>query len=181
MPDFYNSNGAFGFEDNVPRAGPELFIKRLTANESVQGVICSCKLRGIWIHWNPKRNVSEPHFKDENKCPGCLNQRPKRWKGYLHCCTAPKGEEIFLELTPESAGALVSVLGKDTVWRGNRIQVVRGKSNASRLTVTVLTRAGENFPIPTERDPAESILKLWGYELGEDGHWHEKEGDPTKP
>jgi hypothetical protein len=175
MPDHFNSHGAFSFGDDIPKPGPELYIKRLDANESVQGVICSVKICSVTIHWNAKRKKSEPHFKDETKCPGCLNGMTKRWKGFLHVVCAPKGDEIFLELTPESATALKNVLGQEQSWRGNRIQVSRGNVKASRLKVTVLTRAPENFPLPPERDPAESILKLWGYRLGEDGHWHDPE------
>jgi len=147
-------------QSTPPREGPEIYILRLKANQHYSFTIFSDHVWGINVHWNGKK--SEPHFTDEGRCPGCQAKRTKRWKGYLHCFSAKMGQEVFLELTPASAQSLLSQLGDRGSLRGNRIQVKRTKGDNGRLLISVLTACPEPNALPKEKDPQESLLKLWG-------------------
>lgn len=148
----------------IPKAGPEIYILRMKANKMFTFTILSEHPYGIWVHWNGKK--SEPHFKQEDRCPGCLAKRSKRWKCYLHTFCVNLSQEVFLELTPHSAKSLEGQLGAGQSYRGNRIQVQRTASDNGRLLISLLTRIDPKTPLPPQRDPLESILSLWGIDPG---------------
>lgn len=148
-------------QSTPPREGPEIYILRLKANQHYSFTIFSEHVWGINVHWNGQK--SEPHFKEDNRCPGCIARRPKRWKGYLHCFAHELGQEVFLELTPHSAHSLEGQLGAGTSYRGNRIAVKRGKGDNGRLTITLLTASPNPTALPLGKDPQASILALWGF------------------
>jgi hypothetical protein len=145
-----------------PRPGPELFILRLKGGELKTITIYSRSLFGVNVHWNGAK--SEPHFKEEKNCNGCLKKMPMRWKGFLHGFCHEMGQEVFLELTPASAHSLLDQLGQGTVMRGNRIQVKRTKGDKGRLIIACLTAVPNPESLPPEKDPATSLLRLWGFQ-----------------
>jgi hypothetical protein len=146
--------------DEIPASGPEMFIQRLKANQSFTYTIFSKDLTKINVHW--AGNKSAPHYKQEDRCPGCISRQPKRFKAYLHCFCHEMGQEVFLELTAHSAKSLETQLGKGTVMRGNRIQVKRGKTDNGRLTITLLTAVQDASILGSEKDPIASLMALWG-------------------
>lgn len=160
-----------------PRVGPEIYILRLKANQLYTFTIFSPSMWGIFVHWNGKK--SEPHFTQEDRCPGCISRRPKRWKGFLHCFCHELGQEVFLELTPASAHSLIGQLGSAGTMRGNRIQAKRGKGDNGRLIITVLTAVTSPDALGPAKDPQESIMALWGFP--EDHPLSGKEFRTTKP
>lgn len=173
MKEYLNGHGEFAFDDNVPRPGPDIFIKRLKGQESLTCTILGAKVHGVWCHWNPKSDSSEPHYLSEDECPGCKARRPKRWKGYVHCFAHNMGQEIFLELTPHSAQSLQSQIGPVETMRANRLRIERGKGDNGKLSVTVLTAERNADALPREKSPQPSILKLWGFDVDESGHWRQ--------
>lgn len=151
---------SLGICEMPPKVGPEIYILRLKASQLYTMTICSEKIFGLFVHWNGRK--SEPHFEPQDRCPSCLSNRPKRWKGFLHCFCHELGQEVFLELTPASAHSIRGQLGKDVSFRGNRIQVKRGKGDNARLIIAVLAALPNSNSLPAGKDPLESIMALWG-------------------
>jgi len=143
-----------------------LYIKRMKAGESRCFTVVGSKIRGIWVHWNPQGNCSEPHM--EENCHGCNKQMAKRWKGFLHCFDDAAHQEMFLELTPTGASAVQSNILSAEHMRGTVMTVTRGTKANSRLGITVQAYRRDPKVLPLEKDPRLSILKLWGV-LGEQG------------
>lgn len=148
----------------IPKPGPEIYILRLKGNNLYTMTILQSFPYGITVHWNGKK--TEPHFKEEHLCPGCLKKQSRRYKYFVHCICHEMGQEVFLELTPHSAKSLELQLGKGTNYRGNRIQVKRTNASNGRLHVSVLTRCETPEVLPQEKDPLPSILALWGIDPG---------------
>jgi hypothetical protein len=167
------------FDDAIPAAGPELFIKRLAANESRQFCVLGTKIRGIWVHWNPRSDKSEPHY--EGECASCAAQMPKRWKGFLHVYEETLSQEMFLELTPTSAAALMERIDSPDQLRGAVITVQRGKKNNSRLNLFVQPYRRNPQGITPEKDPRRSILKLWGCLTEKAEKFLDQGGDDVDP
>jgi hypothetical protein len=163
---------AIAFDDSIPARGPELFIKRLKGGESRMYTVLGTQIRGIWVHWNPTSSQSEPHHHDN--CPACKKEMPKRWKGFLHCWDDASHQEIFLELTPTSASAVMTAILGDNLLRGTVMTVSRGPKANSRLNVHVQVYRRDEKALPREKDPRLSILKLWGCDA--DGMEQLKEG-----
>lgn len=137
-----------------------MFILRLKANQTCSFTIYSRGWFKIRVHWNGKK--SEPHFKQEHLCPGCLGHKPLRWKAYLHCFWHEQGQEVFVEFTPHSHVSLETQLLGGASLRGNRFQMKRGKTDNAKLIVTMLTADPSPERLPPEKDPQKSILALWG-------------------
>lgn len=149
-----------------PRPGPELFFLRMKGNECHTFTVYSPALFGINVHYVGQR--SSPHYRNVKKCPGCIANNPKRWKGYLHCYDHNLSQEVFLELTPKSADSLLSQLGKKGTLRGNRIQVKRTASDKGRLLISILTACSNPEQLPPGRDPLAGLCKLWGIDRLDD-------------
>lgn len=153
------------FDNRPPSAGPELFVLRLKGDEFFTFTIWSEEITGMWTHWG--KGKSEPHYVDEDNCPGCNARRPRRWKGFIHAYCFEKKQEVLVELTPSSAKSLLDQLGAKASLRGNRIQVKRTKGANGRLLISVLTACPNPQDLPPAKDPKASILKLWGFDEDE--------------
>lgn len=151
---------SIAFDSEIPREGPEVFILRLKANQLFSFTLLSDKHTGVWAHWQGKK--SGPHFKEEDRCPGCISRQPKRWKAYVHAFCHELGQEVFVELTPHSAQSLENQIGKGVNYRGNRFQAKRGKADNGRLTITMLQAISSPAALPPAKDPMPSIMALWG-------------------
>lgn len=150
-------------QDRPPRVGPELWIRRLKASETLQCTIISASLWGCMTHWNGRS--TEPCYESKKECPGHKRGLPTRWKGYLHVWDEGKAEECFLELTPVAADNLLAQVMQGEPLRGQRLKVERLKGNKARLRVTLLAhytalRVGRDLPPP--KDPHNTLCKLWG-------------------
>jgi len=148
------------FDDEIPRAGPELYVKRLKAGEALQVILIGTKIRGLWVHWNSSNNISEPHFNLD--CPGCEHKMPKRWKGFIHCFDRNNGSPLFFELTPRSAGQLERECSGLGGYRGKVVTFTRGAKANSRVGVAVQAFNVDPKTLPIEQDARRSIMKLWG-------------------
>jgi len=149
-------------DHNIPSSGPELFILRLKGNERFSFTSLATSIFGIWVHWSGNR--SSPHYINAKKCPGCMEEQPKRWKGFLHAFCYEKKQEVFLELTPASASSLNRQVNAGRSTRGLRFTVLRTKGDNGRLVVQVepyAPIAGEET-LPLEKSPLGSLIKLWG-------------------
>jgi len=167
------------FDDEIPREGPEIFVLRIKGGRMYTFSIWGTQIRGVWAHWTGLR--SEPHYNDESECPGCKALKPKRWKGYLHCYCYEMRQEVFLELTPNSASALKQQLASGMSMRGSRVQIRRTKADNGRLEVAFLARVETVDAIPPEKDPRPSILKLWGVPEKEAMRWIGGKGGGCEP
>jgi len=147
-----------------PKSGPEIYILRLKGRERFSFTVFSETMFGIWVHWSHDR--SSPHFTDAKRCPGCQRQEPKRWKGFLHCFCIEKKQEVFLELTPASAGSLLDQLATGELLRGQGIVVERTKGDNGRVLVRVCNTHPEPSKLPPALDPQTSLLALWGIHAG---------------
>lgn len=149
-------------QDLPPTGGPEMLVYRLKAGQSIDAIIISKALWGVYTHWNGR--TSEPCYQAKGKCPGHKRGLPVRWKGYLHVWDVKKKRQCFLELTPTSAQDLLDALGVGQM-RGQRIVIARQNGDKARLTVNVF---GEDryqcdlTKLPDPRDPYRTLAKLWG-------------------
>lgn len=148
------------FDDDIPRTGPELFIKRLKSNESLMVTILGTKIRGLWVHWNPDGNFSEPHF--VAGCPSCEKKMAKRWKGFIHAFDRTAGGSLFMELTPRSAAQLERECQGLGGYRGRVVTFSRGAKANSRISISVQAYGVDPKILPPEVDARRSIMKLWG-------------------
>lgn len=148
------------FDDKIPTKGPTLFIKRMQGAEKRTFTVWGSRVRGIWVHWNSATNGSEPHY--EENCSACSKAIPKRWKGFLHAYCQEDRQEVFLELTPTGASALMSQLDDPSNLRGSLIRVSRSVAKNGRLTIQYTGSIPDKNALPKEKDPRRSILKLWG-------------------
>ena len=157
------------FDDSIPMPGPDIFIKRLEADELLTCCILGDEIKGIWVHWAGKK--SAPHYEPAAECPGCIAQQAKRWKGFLHVGDSHASKELFLELTPTSARALIEAVGGSENLRATRVNVKRTKGKNGRINITVLGPAKDHDNLPPARDPRNSILKLWGVSPEDPDGW----------
>jgi hypothetical protein len=165
VPDLYRM-------DQPPRPGPELWIRRLRAGQSMTATILAASLYGLIVHWAGSK--SAPCYKDKKKCDGCKRQLPQRWKGYLHAFDHDKREQCFVEVTPLTAESLASQVGTRGGYRGVRVRFERLNGDKARMRVTLLGTTDLGIEMPKERDPYETLAKLWGLPGGS-----EFDGDPT--
>ncbi len=168
--------GDVDFDDEPPMPGPECFILRLKANQLYTFLIFGQKIKGVWYHWNNGR--SEPHFRNEAACPGCLARRKKAWKGFLHCFVQELKQDVFLELTNGAAMALKHQMANPNEMRGHRINVKRGNGNNAKLTIQLLQQHPDPGCLPPEKDPLKSVMKLWGVDLTDLRKWMPEEKLP---
>lgn len=148
------------FDDAIPRSGPELFVKRLKAGESIQVILIGSKIRGLWVHWNSSGNFSEPHY--NGACPACDAKMAKRWKGFIHAFDRQNGTPLFMELTPRSAGELERYCNGMGGYRGKVVTFTRGAKANSKVGIAVQTFNVDPNTLPVEQDARRSIMKLWG-------------------
>lgn len=149
-------------ENTPPTSGPEIYIYRLGAAESLTFHVFSRALFGIWVHWDRYNKRSTPHYSDTARCDSCQRELPKRWKGFLHVWCVEKKQQLFLELTPSSANALQSQLASGETLRGKGVFVQRTKGKNGRLLIRVLPGSIDPQTMPEELDPLRSIMALWG-------------------
>lgn len=149
------------FEDEIPDDGPELFMLRLKANQKFTMNVYGTKIRGVFYHW--VSGGSEPHYEPSKDCPGCKSAQNKKWKGYLHCYCVEMRQEVFLELTSNSAKSLKHQLGNIPNLRGSIFQIKRTASDQGRLYISILAPHSQPQVLPPEKDPRQSILALYGF------------------
>jgi len=117
---------------------------------------------GVWVHFDQIAKRSSPHYTEETRCPGCQDQHPKRWKGFVHAFCVEKKQSVFLELTPASANALLGQLVAGETLRGKHIVVERSAGKNGRLSVRVMPYMTAPPEMPEELDPERSLKALWG-------------------
>jgi len=145
-----------------PTGGPEIWVRRLVKSEQVTvGIVSPC-FWGFMVHWAGNR--SEPCLKETKTCPGHRRGLPLKWKGYLYVHNLQKRRYEFLEFPPGAATELLESFPKGSTLRGEVIQVQRMAGDNARLRVTIETHkwAEQQIAIPQDKDPAETLCKLWG-------------------
>lgn len=155
-------------QNKAPRPGPELEILRIVDTRIRNFTILAEGVQGIWTHWNGK--ASEPCYVPVESCDGCKKGTPRRWKGYLHVIDHELRKEGFLEITPTAADTLKHYLPKEVSLRTVRISLCRSSNSPKgRLRCTVNDALQTSEQLPKERDPMETLSKLWKMDK-EDGH-----------
>jgi hypothetical protein len=165
---------SFQFEEShAPFSrGPDLFVRRLKAGESMCFAILSDKFWGLRVHWDSRGRRTQPHHRNKEVCPGCKLNWPSKWKGYLHVLVGAN-EEIW-EFTPAMHDAILRAVGDGIPLRGHRFQASRGKGDKARVAFTLQAHwdaIGRGRVLPSEKDPKTSLIELWGLgdvRLGDD-------------
>jgi hypothetical protein len=147
-------------QDAIPPAGPEIWIYRLKAGEKATLIVYGSKVWGVWTHWNGKS--SEPCFTPHDLCTGHKRELPAKWKGYLHGFLYEKQQEVFMEFTPTAAKVLKGEVDLGLPLRGSRITMQRTSAQNGRLKVSALAPAPDILKITPEKEPWETLCKLWG-------------------
>lgn len=148
-------------QDAPPPAGPQIWVKRLKANEKWACVICSSKITGLWIHWFPNQRKTEPCWQERQRCPGCKSKVVRKWKGYLHVLHPSSKKQWFLELTPWSAQAILNQLEPGYDLRGLRLDLQRGDGDKARMVVNVKPPFPGQGEVPLEKYVVETLEQLW--------------------
>lgn len=155
--------------DTRPAAGPEIWIRRLEAKESIMFLSVSPKTWRFTIHWDG--NHSSPHYKDKSRCPGCRAKCPQKYRSYLFGLNNSNKNLEFLELTPGAEEELESLIMPGDTYRGLRIEVTRG--NGAKTRLKVINKGYQPHlngkELPVDRDPAPTLCRLWGITFVPDG------------
>jgi len=161
--------GDLARQDAPPPPGPKSEIVRIKAGQRWMLTILSANLEGFWCHWQGtnEKGFSLPCTMPREKCRGCRNMLPRRWKGYIFCYAHHMKKAHFVEVTPGAAEDLVVQLGKGD-WRGFRVEIMRGAGDKARLTVDMRAaptpEAVANLPKALSVEPV--LTELW--RLGEE-------------
>jgi hypothetical protein len=146
-------------QDYPPSAGPEIWIKRLKANETFHARIISPQFWGLWIHWYGRH--TEPCLKDRQECPGCKAEAIRKWKGYLHVISVATARQWFYEATPFVAKQITGQIAVNASLCGMRVEVVRGKGDKARCYAILKEPFPHMPPLPAVREPRETLEILW--------------------
>jgi hypothetical protein len=120
--------------DPLPAAHVKLLkVLRLRANSQLTAIVLSEFITGRETHWVDGR--TRKCFRQTEACNHCVLQRPRKWRGYLHVVTGPGGYGGILELTPDLARTIIDAWPSRPNLRGLRLEIRRGASNNSRLTL----------------------------------------------
>lgn len=147
-----------------PPSGPQMFVHRLKAHESLNCVILGTKIVGYWTHWDGKATL--PCNGADDDCSPCKRHLPKRWKGYLHVYDTQRKRQVFLEITPVAAECIKRDIPSEQPMRGIRLNITRAAGDKARLSISVwpADTSGDPQLWPAEKHPLETLLKLWGVE-----------------
>jgi hypothetical protein len=142
-------------------SGPEVWVKRLRANEACLVVVLSDKADGFLSHWTGKYSTlcTQP----TSECEGHQRGDPQRWRAYIHCLDLGTGKEFFLEMTKGAFEQMQIQLDSAQTWRGMRLNVKRMSGDASRLKVEILAPWANvsSKPLPVAKDPEQSLRNLY--------------------
>lgn len=147
-----------------PKSGPEIWVRRLKAKDTISVSICSPAIWEFWVHWAGDK--SQPCLKPHKSCPGHRQGLPRRWKGYLFVVNHRSRRCEFLEITLGAVEQLNELVGEKTNLRGKRFTVARGNGDASRLSFASLPdwQLFSTAVLPEDVDPAKTLCKIWGIE-----------------
>jgi hypothetical protein len=142
-------------------SGPELFVRRLKAGESILVVVLSDKCEGFNSHWTGLYSTlcTEP----TTECLGHQRGDPLRWRAYLHVVNLHDQKEIFLELTKGAWEQICAQIACDQSWRGLRFNLKRLAGDAARLKVEMLApwASYSKSELPPAKDPEQSLVNLY--------------------
>jgi len=155
--------------DSLGKTGPEIWVRRLKANEEINFYSASPKFWLLWVHW--AGDHSEPCFKDHKKCPGHRNGLPRRKRAFLYGWNAKSKQMEFLELPPQAAADTEALFMGPETLRGKLLRFKRGAGPKSRITPHLVSLMSEDqlTKLPADKDPGPTIVKLWGIEDMPDG------------
>lgn len=154
-------------QDEPLRVKGELFVKRLEGNEAIEVCVLSLKPEGFMTHWQPangkRKGYSLPCTKPVEQCEGHRRHLPTRWRGYLHCFEIHKGQQLYLEITPETLQNLKCLIGESTIYRGLCINFKRMNGKQTRIVTTLLPEWGRrsNAALPQPQSVEPMLRKLW--------------------
>jgi len=155
--------------DELKEDGPELFVLRMKGNKCLTFTCYARKFSGVKYHWI--NGGSSPHLGDEKKCPGCKAMQAIKYKYYVHCYCSEMRQEVFLELTPGACKALRDLLIHRPDWRGAVFQLKRIGADNGKLVPHILAPMTSPEALPAEKNPQESLLKLWGLTQEQIDEW----------
>lgn len=148
----------------APKSGPDIWVRRLKAEEKITFACCSPSIWEFWIHWAGDK--SEPCLKNHKECPGHRRGLPRKWRGYIYILSHNSRRMEFLEITPYGAQQLHELCGDLTSLRGKRFAAARGKGDKARVYFSALSDWSDftTGKLPEDLDPEKTLLKIWGYD-----------------
>lgn len=158
--DAYGTPAALSRQDEPPADRKALWIERLKGAQVKSFHVLSSTIWGVWTHYDGARTVG--CLRQKSVCQGCVNQLPRRWKGYLHAYDCRRRHYVFVELTPTAARSLLEQVGKQTSLRGVRLDLKRTQSDKGRLVPTIAGWVDNPQNLPHPADPEETLRKMWG-------------------
>lgn len=140
----------------------EIFVKRLKGSESLTMTVYSPAPWGVMVHWSKARGRSSPHYADRARCAGCKDNLPTKELYYVYGFEVEQNRLIFLELTEKAALSIKRQLGAGETMRGIGLYVQRTPASNGRLQARVMNAHPMPNTLPADRDPEETLLRLWG-------------------
>lgn len=145
----------------------------------VEGLILSSKLQGVWVHYVPQLEKSQPHTDED--CPWCEQKLGKRWKGYLaiqliHAVgNLSAGNHALLELTADACRACPELKDRTDTLRGKTVKVWRAGQKANSPVRAELTKLRVMGGMPPAFEIVPALYRVWGLVI--DGEWDPGEVD----
>lgn len=146
-------------QHHPPQPGPRDEVRRIAGGHEAHYVILSPSFWGVWTHWHDGR--TSPCTEPKDDCPGCRDNSPQRWKGYLYVWSTNEKKCLFLELTPLAAQLLQQQADPNQSLRGLSYQIGRGRGSKARLRVQRQYGRAPEEQLPPHKDPSTVLQTLW--------------------
>lgn len=144
-----------------PGKSKEIWVERLAKVKSIDCAILSPEVIGLWIHWNGI--FTQPCIKPREECEGCKIGLPRNGKAFLWVRKDGTGQQMVLELPPQTWRNLVKELGPDSQLRGTRAKFTRvgGKTSGVVFQLNARWEHVATGELPPACDPIAAVQRLW--------------------
>jgi hypothetical protein len=137
-----------------PRPGPKMDFLTIRNTDPVDYIVLSNQISAHDVHWIGSRTM--PCTTGKSTCEFCTQNKPIRWRGYLHVIPYREtGKQLFLCLTPGVGWEMLNEIEPDYTFRGKILSVWRAnKSAASAMLFRWKTDNHTTFrELPPALDP----------------------------
>lgn len=141
-------------------------LQRLGAGLQLKAAITSPAILGVWTHFMGGRTLACL----QEGCPGCENNLPRRWEGYLGVLTAKDRRHLILALTPGAAIGIGDTAPDPFNLRGLVLIAERiGKRANARLRARVEELDLSQIKLPPIPDLKAHMMHIWGLDQAHAG------------
>lgn len=127
----------------------------------VNAIVLSEGITGVYVHWFGRR--TGPCLGSENNvCPFCKLDVPRRWEGYLGGYSERTGKVYLIHLSKEAARSCPAIATGKSNLRGSRIIIERKGRAANAPCSARIEVAGKVLhTLPANFDIRAQLMILW--------------------